>query len=115
VLNRLASTAAARLIALAMLLTVAFHALQPVSRPLEVIRGSAFSASTTDVAAAPGRRVLPERIAVSAFPAALPVPASEIVLAPAIRVAGHAARPDTAAPPPVRRVRSHSPRGPPTA
>lgn len=55
-LNRLSSTLLARFAALAMMLTVAFHAAQPVGAPVERVSGSAFSAATSDVAVAPDRR-----------------------------------------------------------
>lgn len=68
-LNRLSSTLLARFAALAMMLTVAFHATQPVGAPVERVSGSAFSAATSDVAVAPDRREAVRKATVQPAPA----------------------------------------------
>jgi hypothetical protein len=73
VLNRLSTTLLARFVALAMTLTVAFHAAQPVGAPVERVSGSAFSAATSDVAVAPDRREAARKVVLVARLDAPPV------------------------------------------
>jgi len=115
VLNRLVSTAAVRLLALAMLLTVAFHAALPLAQPLQPVRGSAFSASTADVAVAPARRALPDRAAAPFLPAVLAERPVAALLLAQVRAATDPGLPDATGPPASPRLRGPSPRAPPIA
>ena len=114
-LNRLVSTTAARLLALAMLLTVAVHAVQPTGAAFEVRHGSAFSADTADVALTPVRRGAPDRNDAAVAPV-IPAEAAEIVPARTALPREPRLRPDPTGPPPILPLdRGPSPRAPPLA
>lgn len=103
---------ALRLWALLLLAAIGLQAAAPVSKVLETRHGSAFSATTAEVAVAPQRRVEADR------QIALPQPVPVLGAAPLVPArAIHAAwspRPDSTGPP-AREIlaRQPAPRGPP--
>jgi len=105
-----------RLIAAVLLLAAAVQATAPGWSPAEPARGSAFTASTADVALAPARQAEAARAAVPLPPATvaarpLPVPLAAAVLAPQ-----HSPRPDSTGPPAARPPAAlPEPRAPPFA
>lgn len=114
-LNRLSSTLLARLVALAMTLTVAFHAAQPVAQPLIRTSGSAFSAATADVAVAPARRDAARQVTAAPLPAIIPVSlAPAPVAGPAgLHGANHVLPPATGPPAWPELAHGPAPRAPP--
>lgn len=114
-LSRLSTTLLARFVALAMVLTVAFHAGQPIERPLAPEQGSAFSAATVDVAIAPARAAHPERLVLAIEPSVLPLAA--LPLPPVLLAGGEIRfRPDPTGPPAYEPLeRGPAPRAPPLA
>ncbi|WP_068073250.1 hypothetical protein [Novosphingobium lentum] len=118
--SALLKTLRARLCAVLMVATIAFHAGVPIERPMVVSEGSAFSASTADVAIAPARRMVADRAVVA--PLRLPVallatPAPLIVVDTAPPLALRNLRPAATGPPPIGSAFAvrPSPRAPPVA
>lgn len=111
--GRLIPILAARFWAALLVLTIAFHAGVPVSTPLDVRSGSAFSADTVDVAVTP-----PSRLAAQAA-VAQPQPMVAVLVAYAVpRLAPAPYRWPDATGPPVARIplaRNLAPRAPPIA
>lgn len=100
-----------------LMLTIAFHAGVPIEAPLVVHSGSAFSASTVDVALAPVRRGEVRAAAQApvphpALPSAVPVLAPSQALSDALPHAW----PDQTGPPPLLPLSTRpAPTGPPIA
>lgn len=104
-----------RLCAVALLLAVGFQAGAPMAAPLERVHGSAFSASTLEVALNTARRAEPARMATAPEPRA---PAPESTLLPrAVALPPQPALLPPATAPPARDdiARRPSPRAPPFA
>lgn len=106
----------ARLCGALLLATVALQAGTPFAAPLERTHGSAFSATTHEVALAPSRRAEPARLALAApeprLPAAVAVPVRAALVIPA----RPAPRPASTAPPAREEIaRRPGPRAPPLA
>lgn len=105
-----------RLWAVLLLAAIGLQAASPIARPLEARHGSAFSATTFEVALAPQRRVESVRHEAEPQPAPLPAPAAPVALAVASGPALPAPRPDSTGPP-VHDILAWlpAPRGPPLA
>lgn len=113
---RLPSLTLVRLWAALLLAAIGMQAAQPFRAPLEARHGSAFSATTYDVAVAPQRRVEGRQ----APPLALPTPPVERAIAPPsprpALVFASAPRPDSTGPPiDDILIRQAAPRAPPIA
>lgn len=114
---RLPLPTAIRLWAVLLLAAIGLQAAAPVGKVLEARSGSAFSATTVEVAVAPQRRVEAQRQIALPQPATLPVAARITPAAPALASElAWAPRPDSTGPP-AREIlaRQPAPRGPPTA
>lgn len=115
--SRLPLQLAGRLWAVLLMLTIAFHAAVPIGAPLVADSGSAFSASTVDVALSPVRRG--EVRAVVQVPAPHPV----VLVAPVVTIAVEGSNipmahawPDQTGPPPLLPLSTRpAPTGPPLA
>jgi|KBSSwiStaDraftv2_1062776.scaffolds.fasta_scaffold05784_11 hypothetical protein len=105
-----------RLLAALLLLAAAFQAATPGWSPLEPTRGSAFSASTADVALAPTRSTEAARIAPHPAPPLADAVAPQPIPGRNAALPQFAARPDSTGPPATRpRAALPEPRAPPLA
>lgn len=113
-LVRLPRLILARLCAVVVLATVGLQAAMPVTAPLEVAHGSAFSAATVEVALAAQRRAEPARQAPAPQPL-LPVALPFQPLAPATTLPPAPAPRPAATGPPARDILAFqpAPRAPP--
>lgn len=107
---------ALRLWAALLLAAIGLQAAAPIGQVLETRHGSAFSATTAEVAVAPQRRIEADHQAPLALPTIVPV-AFTAMPAPAFALpASWPSRPDSTGPP-AREIltRQPAPRAPPTA
>lgn len=107
---------AIRLWALVLLAAIGLQAAMPVGGPLQVRHGSAFSATTMEVAVAPQRRITAESPVPLPRPATLPVAVTQTPAPSSAAPASWPSRPDSTGPP-AREIlaRQPAPRGPPAA
>ena len=107
-----------RLIAMALLLTVAAHAAAPIAQPLDRTAGSAFSAATADVSLTRSERVLVAKTALpnAVAPPPFAAPQQTLPARVATTVPLHRAGFDATGPPPAQTsFRPLNPRAPPAA
>jgi len=106
---------AGRLWAVLLVLTVAFHAGVPMGPPLVVQSGSAFSASTADVALAPVRRGEVRAVAQVQVPhPVVPADPAPVIAVEASRAPVAHGWPDQTGPPPLLPLSTRpAPTGPP--
>lgn len=111
----LPSLTALRLWAALLLAAIGWQAAQPFHAPLEARHGSAFSATTVEVAVAPQRQVAAQR-AWPAMPAPVPVAVERPFRPFSLLPETPSPRPDSTGPPTrVILARQPAPRGPPFA
>lgn len=107
---------AIRLWALVLLAAIGLQAAVPVGGPLQVRHGSAFSATTVDVAVAPQRRIEAESPVSSPLPAIVPVAAAQPSAPAFAALVSRPSRPDSTGPPAEDILaRQPAPRAPPIA
>lgn len=114
--TRLPLTTAIRLWAALLLAAIGLQVAAPVGKVLEARHGSAFSATTVEVAVAPQRRVEADRQVALPQPTTAPVAVSEISPPVFAALVSWPSRPDSTGPPAEDILtRQPGPRGPPIA